>query len=246
MFDMLSSPREWRVYENLREEIESVFTTPDAWYNPASLKQLPKTESTIRETLRVNPVITRVVMREVMAPDGVTLPDGNHLPQGAWAGATAMGVHGDENLYPNPDQYQPFRFVPKLASSNSSTDVSKEGLPERKPPSIATINENFLSFGLGRHAWSVKLPFLPLLCACFLFVQGGLTGQWLTVHSPGRFFVAHQMKLLFAYIIMNYDVQPFDHRPQNKIYGDSYVPSQTATIRVRRREPGYSSTGVAY
>lgn len=53
--------------------------------------------------------------------------------------------------------------------------------------------------------------------------------------SPGRWFVAHQLKLLLAYVALNYDVQPLEKRPLNRIFGDSIVPSQKATISVRRR-----------
>ena len=58
----------------------------------------------------------------------------------------------------------------------------------------------------------------------------------LTTASPGRWFVAHQLKLLLAYIALNYDMQPLESRPPNRIFGDSIVPSSTATISVRRRK----------
>ena len=121
-------------------------------------------------------------MREVMAHKGVTLPDGVHLPKGTWAGATAIGVHSDESLYSNPSQYEPFRFV---AGGQGTADLAREEngaskkvsfLPvegdekkEQRIQSIPTINENFLSFGLGKHAWFVLLLYsdssiLYLLC----------------------------------------------------------------------------------
>ncbi|KAL9040843.1 MAG: hypothetical protein Q9214_004324 [Letrouitia sp. 1 TL-2023] len=144
VFDILSAPPEMRVYETLRKELEPVFTTTSAWEDPAFLKHLPLTESAIRETLRLSPVITRVVMRQVMERDGIRLPDGNRLPYGSWAGATAMGVHGDEDLYPNPQQYKPFRFVYKEAGKKISQQPRSEN--------ISTINEKYLSFGLGKNA----------------------------------------------------------------------------------------------
>lgn len=67
------------------------------------------------------------------------------------------------------------------------------------------------------------------------------TGAPLTPASPGRWFVAHQLKLLLAYVALNYDVQPLEKRPLNRIFGDSILPSQSATISVRRRKRvGYS------
>lgn len=37
-----------------------------------------------------------------------------------------------------------------------------------------------------------------------------------------------EVKLLMAYIIMIYDIQPQDERPPNWIFGDSLVPTRTA------------------
>lgn len=58
----------------------------------------------------------------------------------------------------------------------------------------------------------------------------------LTIASPGRWFAAHQLKLLLAYIALKYDMKPLAKRPLNRVFGDSLVPSQTATITVRRRK----------
>lgn len=58
----------------------------------------------------------------------------------------------------------------------------------------------------------------------------------MTLHSPGRWFVAHQMKLLLAYIALNYDIQPIERRPLNRIFGDSILPPTSATMTVKRRE----------
>jgi len=53
---------------------------------------------------------------------------------------------------------------------------------------------------------------------------------------PGRFFAATEMKLLLAYIIMNYDIKPLATRPQKKLIAGSIIPPLKATISVRRRK----------
>ena len=58
----------------------------------------------------------------------------------------------------------------------------------------------------------------------------------LTICSPGRWLVAHQMKLMLAYIVLNYDVQHIAQRPANVVFGDTLVPSRSATMKVRRRK----------
>ena len=56
------------------------------------------------------------------------------------------------------------------------------------------------------------------------------------VDSPGRWLVAHQLKLMLAYVTLNYDIQYIAQRPVNQVFGDSLIPSHTATMTVRRRK----------
>lgn len=58
----------------------------------------------------------------------------------------------------------------------------------------------------------------------------------LIVGSPGRWLVAHQLKLMLAYVTLNYDIQYMAQRPVNQVFGDSIIPSPTATMMVRRRK----------
>ena len=58
----------------------------------------------------------------------------------------------------------------------------------------------------------------------------------LTTSSPGRWLVSQILKLLIAYITLHYDIQPLEERPLNTIFGDTNIPSMSATIRVRRRK----------
>lgn len=53
--------------------------------------------------------------------------------------------------------------------------------------------------------------------------------------SPGRFFVNHELKMLLAYMVLNYDVQYLPERPPNKWFGQNVVPDMKVNIKVRRR-----------
>ena len=53
---------------------------------------------------------------------------------------------------------------------------------------------------------------------------------------PGRFFIALEMKLILAYIVMNYEIEPLKNRPSNTWFGQNAFPSMKATIKVRRKE----------
>lgn len=58
----------------------------------------------------------------------------------------------------------------------------------------------------------------------------------LTLHSPGRWFAAHLLKMMLAYITLNYDIESLSKRPLNDIHGDFNIPPRSASIKVRRRK----------
>lgn len=56
-----------------------------------------------------------------------------------------------------------------------------------------------------------------------------------STRSPGRWFAVQNMKLMIAYITLNYDIQAIDKRPPSTVFGDANIPSMSACITVRRR-----------
>ena len=65
-------------------------------------------------------------------------------------------------------------------------------------------SETFLAFGHGRHA------------------------------CPGRFFAVHELKLLMAYIVLNYDVEFLPKRPEG-IWRSNFVVPPNVLLKVKRR-----------
>lgn len=57
----------------------------------------------------------------------------------------------------------------------------------------------------------------------------------LTCCSPGRFFVSHELKMIFAHLILNYDVKHLQERPKAFWVGRNMVPPVAAAVEVRRR-----------
>ena len=53
---------------------------------------------------------------------------------------------------------------------------------------------------------------------------------------PGRFFATSELKLILAYMILNYDIEPLDKRPEDIFAGPSKLPPLASTIKVRRRQ----------
>ena len=66
--------------------------------------------------------------------------------------------------------------------------------------------------------------------------------MWCRHACPGRFFVAHELKLLLVYILMNYDVEPLAQRPTSTWFGTNVLPDMKGTIKVRRRNGGAEET----
>jgi cytochrome P450 len=89
----------------------------------------------------------------------------------------------------------------------------KEALPSNagphageKPQPLITIEETFLGFGYGRSG------------------------------CPGRFFASHLLKVMFAYIVQNYDIEYMETRPKMIELMEFRFPNEKSTVRVRRRQ----------
>ena len=152
--DLLSSAHENKYLEQIREEAQSIFQSEADWMNHTSVTKLHLTDSAIRESMRRNSINSRGLLREVLPKDGVTLPDGNFLPRGAWVGMAERSVHLDENFYPNAHQYEPFRFDRRQQRERTmSTEVSKNSEGDEKSLSLPSTSDVFMAWGHGRHAW---------------------------------------------------------------------------------------------
>lgn len=157
--DLLSADSEQNYYQQLSSEADAAFPSPEDWSTPTSVTKLPLADSAIRESLRRNPINVRGMLREVAQKDGVTLPNGTHLPKGAWIGTPMLSVHYDERFYSDPEEYKPFRFERSqgqatLASAEIERGVVSDKASEyRKSVALPTTSDIFMTWGHGRHAW---------------------------------------------------------------------------------------------
>jgi len=109
------------------------------------MKKLVHTDSTIRESLRLNPTLIRGLLREVKPKKGIDLPDGTHLPKGAWVGIPVKGVQMDERFYAGAEEFRPFRFT------GEKRDPSRGS--HGKGAEAVHVDSTFLSFSYGGSAW---------------------------------------------------------------------------------------------
>ncbi|HMI89993.1 MAG TPA: cytochrome P450 [Polyangiales bacterium] len=98
---ILSTPG---VYAKLREELEAIGGS-DA--PPERIAALPYLDATIKEVLRLRPVIP-VVGRVLKEP---TTLGGYELPAGTAVGACIYLAHRNPDVYPEPDAFRPERFL---------------------------------------------------------------------------------------------------------------------------------------
>jgi cytochrome P450 len=71
-----------------------------------------------------------------------TFSDGTHIPVGATISAASRSMHYDNDIYPNAEVFNAFRFL----------DKSDEEGESMKYQSVTT-GSNYIPFGHGRHAW---------------------------------------------------------------------------------------------
>lgn len=107
---------------------------------------MTKLDSVIRESLRMSNMAGRGLDREVVAEMGVTTPSGVFLPCGTHVCMAVSSRQKDEGVWEKGNEFVPLRFY-----KGGSEDEGDE--ENDKAKSAVHVTEDFLSFGLGKHAW---------------------------------------------------------------------------------------------
>ncbi|KAJ1325847.1 tenellin biosynthesis cytochrome P450 monooxygenase [Microdochium nivale] len=275
IFDIVSSPERDSIMAALREDVLQAVTTnittpvrdnnnkaqaagaePKLTWTKATVAGMRRVDSAIRESMRLNGFIHRGVMKMVVAPGGVVLPDGvTRLPRGTKVGVSAHSVHRDEEIYEAAGEYRPFRFA-------SATDLLQSGRDGRSATAAAlgdisssgssgTVEEQQETMTTTTTTNTTKPPPPQSLVSTSDKFMGFSHGS----HAcPGRFFAANQLKIALAHIALHYDIAPAVtaaagagaggdgsggvKRPENKWFFGHMAPPLTAKVRVRRRGCG--------
>ncbi len=143
ILDLISSSPE--AIDELREEVSSVLGQHDGQWNKRGLAQMEKLDSVLRESARLNSFTTVGLMRLVVPKEGMTTPSGVHLPRGSRLVAQSYPVLHDDDIYPDAETFQPFRF------SERRSDVNTEYV-KRARNAFATTSTDYLAFGHGKFA----------------------------------------------------------------------------------------------
>jgi len=131
--------------------------------------------------------------------------------------ASMNSFHRDEIIYPNPDTFDPWRFLNLRANSELSEVVKNQ---------YTSITPQYRYFGNGKRAWCVYSS--SVTATSLLGVKHAC--------SPGRFFADMELKAILCYIMMNYNLKAEGGvRLLNDELGIGVLPSRSAEIMIRRK-----------
>ncbi|KAE9574921.1 Cytochrome P450 monooygenase 1 [Colletotrichum fructicola] len=133
VYDLAGDPE---MVQRLREEAKQVIG--ESGWSKTSLYNLKLLDSVIKESMRIKPILTVAMPREVT--EEMTLPDGVILPEGTVIGVSAER-HWDSNIYPEPHTFIGDRFL-KMRQTPGKENVAQ----------LVTTSINHLGFGHGNHA----------------------------------------------------------------------------------------------
>ncbi|KAJ9611675.1 hypothetical protein H2200_004859 [Cladophialophora chaetospira] len=227
IFDLVAADPKKQYLDVLREEASSIVAADKGVWTKAGLAKMYKADSTLRESSRIGSFLGAGLSRKVMVLEGITAPNGTFCPYGSYVSVPTNGVHNDPEYYPDAATYDPFRFSIQRESCPELLDVQDEKLPSDLSATKATHTRS--SSNTDEYIKKANLSFVSTSPTYHPFGHGR--------HAcPGRFFAANELKLLLAYMIMNYEFEPLMKRPPSKWIGTSLVPPLTDTVRIRRRK----------
>lgn len=175
VFDIASSPFASVFLHEMRDEVDNVLGLDNGSWTKTSISKMFKVDSALRESMRLCGFVSRGVSKMVIHPDGVTLPDGTHVPCGVRVGVSAYSIHHDEAIYPGAHLYDAFRF----SESGTRITEDKPATGSRKTTPLVMTSSSFMAFSHGRHSWYVP----PSLSTTLLFHPFSLPKCPSLVHS---------------------------------------------------------------
>ncbi|KZO94399.1 cytochrome P450 [Calocera viscosa TUFC12733] len=120
----------------LREDVAAAVT--EHGWTKAGLNQMYKIDSFLKESMRHTGIATAIMGRK--AVKNVTFSDGTQIPAGAHVAINLWSIHHDPEIYPNPDEFDPFRFSRKVEQGEGAVKHA-----------FTTASSDFLLWGGGAH-----------------------------------------------------------------------------------------------
>ena len=111
-----------------------------------ALYQMKLLDSVMRESQRQNPSNIVRMQRCVLKP--LRLSDGTKIPAGTSLAVPALPTLQDPELYPEPSNYDPYRFT-RLRAGQSEDPIS---YASRELYQFISVTKENMPFGYGKHA----------------------------------------------------------------------------------------------
>lgn len=210
--NILESDSKYGTIAVLRDEAKHFMAAepdPSRLWRRQNIARMVFADSAARESLRLNTVPTRALVRQVMV-DGLKTGTDLPLPKGALISFVSQPMHTDPDLFPDPNNYDPFRFV-RLREADNGANSGDKNQPStdadgtRSPHSFLST-ANLLIFGRGRNS------------------------------CPGCYLVDCQLKMLISYLFTHYDIKFVEKdRPINKWLLEFTFPPKGVKIAAKRR-----------
>jgi cytochrome P450 len=142
------------VVQQLREEAHRILQEEGGWTKPG-LTRMHRMDSTIRESQRVAPLSLTFIVRKVVAKEGITTPEGVHVPYGNYLSCPWTPLANDTDIHDRPDSFDAFRYSRAREEYEGMNAQEKEGVSplKLKQTGLVTTATHHLPFGHGRHAW---------------------------------------------------------------------------------------------
>lgn len=193
-------------------------------WSKKSLTRMHYLDSALRESSRRASIIGVGINHKVVAPGGITTPEGIYLPEGSMVAVHSWGLHNDEKVYSRAGTYRPFRFVEMkeeigrrraqegnrksgggVSSVTGLKGGNRDGKEEKEDGTDGVQEEDNRDGHIEKaderaHLDKAHLQFVATSPTYLGFGHGR--------HAcPGRFFAANELKLLIAYLLTRYDIQ---------------------------------------
>lgn len=144
MLDIASGSEGRSCLAAISTECQQLSVKYGSQWSPARLTEMIVTDSALRESMRLSGFAGKGFSRKVMPPNGLSLPNGVHVPHGKTVCISAYSLHHDESIYAKPYQFIYNRFLQPLADGEES--------PLQLSKSATTTEVNHAPWGHGKHA----------------------------------------------------------------------------------------------
>ncbi|KAI1344563.1 ent-kaurene oxidase [Xylariaceae sp. FL0016] len=144
LYDLVVRPE---IVQELRSEVTKVLEAHDGIMTPRALFDMKLMDSVMRESQRLSPPFFDGFRRYTLKD--VALRDGTHvIPAGYIIEAANGPILRDDDLYPDAEKFDPYRFY-RLRAFDSPDPI---GFRNREQYQFVSVTKENMSFGFGRHA----------------------------------------------------------------------------------------------